>query len=108
MLDGKKTKLFWCGLFIVILGAYLLIGRVYSAIVSYQSYQNYLNLFATHGTHLPFDSTTYLTYLIIWTIIFVVAYSVLIAIGVYVAEMGIKPSEEQTAGADQTESALVK
>jgi hypothetical protein len=86
----------------------LLIGRVYSAILSYQSYQNYLNIYAINGTTLPFDSTTYLIALIVWATVFIVAYSVLVGIGVYVAKMGIKKPEEQTAAAAQTESALVK
>jgi hypothetical protein len=107
MSGGKKTKLFWCGKFIIIFGAYLIIARVSGTIASYQIYQNYLNNFVTHGTSLPatYNAAAYLTSVVAWAIVFIAVYSVLVGIGVYVAKMGIKQPEEQTAAADQTLSA---
>jgi cytochrome bd-type quinol oxidase subunit 1 len=106
MFCGKKTRLFWCGIFIIVFGAYLIIARVLGTIASYQSYQNYLNA-VIHGAPLSatYNATAYLTTVVIWTIIFIAVYSVLMGIGVYVAKMGIKQPEEQTAVADQTLSA---
>jgi hypothetical protein len=107
MSGSKKTKLFWCGIFIIVFGAYLIIARVSGTISSYQIYQNYLNAYATHGTPLPatYNAAAYLTSAVAWAIVFIAVYSVLVGIGVYVAKMGIKPSEEQTAATDQTLSA---
>lgn len=109
MSGGKKTKLFWCGIFIILFGAYLIIARVSGAIASYQIYQNYLNA-VTHGVPLSatYNAAGYLTTVVAWAIVFIVVYSVLVSIGVYVAKMGIKPSEKQTAATGQTESALAK
>ena len=104
MSGGKKTKLFWCGIFIIVFGAYLIITRVSGTISSYQIYQNYLNNFVAHGTPLPatYNAAAYLTSVIAWAIVFIAVYSVLVGIGVYVAKTGIKQPEEQTAAADQT------
>jgi hypothetical protein len=110
MLNGKKTKLFWCGIFIIVFGAYLIIARVLGVITSYQIYQNSLNIYATHGIEVPanYNPAVYLTSAVTWAIVFIAVYSVLTGIGVYVAKMGIKQPEEQTAATGQTESALVK
>jgi hypothetical protein len=106
MLSGKKTKLFWCGIFIIIFGAYLIIARVSGTIASYQSYQIYLNAFATHGTPLPATyNAAYLTSAVAWAIVFIAVYSVLVGIGVYIAKIGINQSKEQTAVTNQTLSA---
>lgn len=111
MFGGKKTKLFWCGIFIIILGAYLLIGSVYSDIRNYQINQNNLAFYAEHGTPVATDSAAYLTALAIWVtwaIVYIVLYSALVGIGVYVAKMGIKPPETQTVAIGLTEPALAK
>jgi hypothetical protein len=108
MSSGKKTKLFWCGIFVTVLGAYLMIARVSGVISTYQSYQNYLNAFTSHGSPIPANSGVYLTAAIIWAIIFGVVYSVLIGVGVYVAKLGLKAPEQQTTATDPTESAITK
>jgi uncharacterized membrane protein required for colicin V production len=106
MSSNKKTKLFWCGLFVTVLGAFSLFGTASSAIAGYQNYQNYLNAYS-HGIPATVNVAVYLDAIIVRAIVFGIIYTVLTGVGVYVAKMGIKAPEQQTVTANQTESALV-
>jgi hypothetical protein len=107
MSSGKKTKLFWCGIFVTVLGALSLFGTASNAFLGYMNYQNYLNVYS-HGIPAAVNAGAYLNNVIMQAIVSGVIYSVLTGVGVYVAKMGVKAPEQQTAAADPIESALVK
>lgn len=107
MSSGKKTKLFWCGIFVTVLGAFSLFGTASNVFLGYMNYQNYLNT-SSHGITVAVNSGAYLNNIIVQACISGVIYSILTGVGVYVAKMGVKPPEQQTAAADTIESALVK
>jgi hypothetical protein len=106
MISGKKTKLFWCGVFVTVLGALSLFGTAQNTIAGYENYQNYLNIYS-HGIPATVNTAVYWNNIIVRAIVFGVIYSVLTGVGVYVAKKGLKTHEQQTVAPSQTESALV-
>lgn len=107
MSSSKKTKLFWCGLFVTVLGAFSLFGTASNVFLGYMKYQNYLNAYS-HGIPATVNAGAYLNNVIIQACISGVIYSILTGVGVYVTKMGVKAHEQQAAAVDPTESALVK
>lgn len=107
MSSGKKTKLFWCGVFVTVLGAFSLFGTASNVFLGYMNYQNYLNIYS-HGVTTTVNAGAYLNGVIVQACISGVIYSILTGVGVYVAKMGIKAPEQQTAAANPTEYTLAK
>ena len=89
MLRGKKTRLFWCGLFVLIIGILSLVGRIEEVV------NVLLNYFHVHGIVTQFPSMTsywsnFWLPFIVTTIVWITIWSITIAIGAYVMKSGFK------------------
>jgi hypothetical protein len=74
MFKGKKTLLFWCGLFVLIIGIISLFGEFY-ALSIVLPHENLSNMWL--GT--------------VWTfIVWIIIWSISIAIGLYIMKSGVK------------------
>ncbi|MGA3060677.1 MAG: hypothetical protein ABSD92_09945 [Candidatus Bathyarchaeia archaeon] len=92
MFNGKKTTLFWCGLFVLIVGIINLFSTVLGAVTGYDNYLNEINYFnrfpPPSSIHLDLFSNllTLVMHLFVWSII----WSISIVVGVYILKSGVK------------------
>jgi hypothetical protein len=89
MLRGKKTRLFWCGLFILIIGILSLLGRVEGVVNFFLTYLHMLGTANQFPSMTSYWSNFWLPF-IVTNIVWITIWSVLIAIGLYVMKSGVK------------------
>ena len=89
MFEGKKTKLFWCGLFVLILGIFSLVGRILGVLNGYNMYLRAINGVNQYPT-LVADWSNYLLALIITTLFWSIVWIITLVVGLYIMKMGVR------------------
>jgi hypothetical protein len=96
-MSRKLSKLFWCGVFVVVFGAYLVLSNVMSIVT-------FASLYTSYFAHSSLTSNmTGIYYVLITNGVLLVFEVVLLAAGVYIAKKGMAheqsplPSVQQSA-----------
>lgn len=95
MFKGKKTRLFWCGLFVLILGIYGLLDTILGIIDVYFNYYlteiNGINSSPASNRHsFELSVFNFMVSVVVHNVVWSVVWSITVVVGVYIMKSGVK------------------
>lgn len=90
MFKGKKTKLFWCGLFVLILGIFNQVVRILNVPSGYNIYLQQANSANQQFPYAHVFWSNFLITLIVNTIVWSIIWIITIAVGLFIMKADVK------------------